>query len=176
MEKKDIPPFQIKKLDNLKKDIHYLSKLSLNSAIQFVISDLGYLDYLKTYCEKFSQNIDDLEEILEEFKISASGFKTIPEFFSHIDSVKEEIENSRNKTDEDRVILSTIHGVKGMEFKNVFLVNCVEDTIPYASPEDENIEEERRLFYVGITRAIDNLYISSPKTKARKKDVAQVAS
>ena len=168
MEKKDIPPFQIKKLDNLKKDIHYLSKLSLNSAIQFVISDLGYLDYLKTYCEKFSQNIDDLEEILEEFKISASGFKTIPEFFSHIDSVKEEIENSRNKTDEDRVILSTIHGVKGMEFKNVFLVNCVEDTIPYASPEDENIEEERRLFYVGITRAIDNLYISSPKTKAGK--------
>ncbi|WP_204594781.1 UvrD-helicase domain-containing protein [Clostridium sardiniense] len=168
MEKKDIPPFQIKKLDDLKKDIHYLSKLSLSSAIQFIVSDLGYLDHLKAYCEKFNQSIDDLEEILEEFKISASGFKTIPEFFSHIDTVKEEIENSRNKTDEDRVLLSTIHRVKGMEFKNVFLVNCNEDTIPHVSAGEENIEEERRLFYVGITRAIDNLYISSPKTKGGK--------
>lgn len=168
MEKKDTPPFQIKKLDDLRKDIQYLSKLSLSSAIQFIISDLGYLDYLKTYCEKFNQSLDDLEEILEEFKISASGFKTIIEFFTHIENVKEEIEMSKNKTDEDRVLLSTIHRVKGMEFKNVFLVNCNEDTIPHISAGEDNIEEERRLFYVGITRAIDNLYIISPKTKGGK--------
>lgn len=168
IEKKDTPPFQAKKLDELKKDINYLSKLSLNSAIQFIISDLGYLDYLKEYCNKFNQNIDDLEEIIEEFKISANGFNTIFEFFSHIENVKEEIENSKNRKDEDRVILSTIHRVKGMEFKNVFLVNCNEDTIPHVSAGEENIEEERRLFYVGITRAIDNLYIYSPKTKGGK--------
>ncbi|MDQ0148513.1 DNA helicase-2/ATP-dependent DNA helicase PcrA [Eubacterium multiforme] len=168
MEKKDTPPFQIKKLDDLRKDIQYLSKLSLSSAIQFIISDLGYLDYLKTYCEKFNQSLDDLEEILEEFKISASGFKTIIEFFTHIENVKEEIEMSKNKTDEDRVLLSTIHRVKGMEFKNVFLVNCNEDTIPHISAGEDNIEEERRLFYVGITRAIDNLYIIAPKTKGGK--------
>lgn len=168
MEKKDTPPFQIKKLDDLRKDIQYLSKLSLSSAIQFIISDLGYLDYLKTYCEKFNQSLDDLEEILEEFKISASGFKTIIEFFTHIENIKEEIEMSKNKIDEDRVLLSTIHRVKGMEFKNVFLVNCNEDTIPHISAGDENIEEERRLFYVGITRAIDNLYITAPKTKGGK--------
>ncbi len=166
--KKDTPPFQAKKLDDLKKDINYLSKLSLNSAIQFIISDLGYLDYLKEYCDKFNQNIDDLEEIIEEFKISANGFNTIFEFFTHIDNVKEEIEKSKERTDEDRVILSTIHRVKGMEFKNVFLVNCNEDTIPHISAGEENIEEERRLFYVGITRAIDNLYIYAPKTKGGK--------
>nr|WP_155392733.1 ATP-dependent helicase [Clostridium baratii] len=168
MDKKDTPPFQIKKLDDLRKDINYLSKLNLNSAIQFIISDLGYLDYLKEYCEKFNQSLDDLEEILEEFKISASEYRTIVDFFRHIEEVKEEIENSKNRKDEDRVILSTIHRVKGMEFKNVFVVNCNEGTMPHASAGEENTEEERRLFYVAITRAIDNLYILSPKTKGGK--------
>ncbi|MGL5086193.1 MAG: 3'-5' exonuclease, partial [Clostridium sp.] len=64
----------------------------------------------------------------------------------------------------DGVILSTIHGVKGMEFKNVFMINCAEETIPHKSSIEKNLEEERRLFYVGITRAINNLYVYSPKT------------
>ena len=55
-----------------------------------------------------------------------------------------------------------------MEFKNVFIINCNEDTIPHASSKEENIEEERRLFYVGITRAIDNLYLFVPKMRKGK--------
>lgn len=51
-----------------------------------------------------------------------------------------------------------------MEFKNVFIINCDEETIPHKSSIDENLEEERRLFYVAVTRAIHNLYIFSPKT------------
>ncbi|WP_436512652.1 ATP-dependent helicase [Clostridium thermobutyricum] len=168
IEKKDIHSFQKGKLEDLKKDINYLSKLSLGSAIQFIISDLEYIEYLKEYAEKFSQSLDDLEEILEEFKILASDFTNILDFFNHIEEVKEEIKSSKNKEEnEDRVILSTIHRVKGMEFKNVFIANCVEDSIPHSSAK-ENIEEERRIFYVGMTRAIDNLYMFSPKTKGGK--------
>lgn len=168
IEKKDMKAFQAKSLSDLKSDIGYLSKLTLSSAIQFIISDLGYMDYLKKYADDFGQSLDDLEEILEEFKISASEFKTIYEFFGHIEKVKEEIEESKGKDDEDRVILSTIHRVKGMEFRNVFIANCNEETIPHISAGEEGIEEERRLFYVAITRAIDNLYILSPKTKGGK--------
>lgn len=51
-----------------------------------------------------------------------------------------------------------------MEFKNVFIINCVEETIPHKSSIEDNLEEERRLFYVAITRAIKNLYVFSPKT------------
>lgn len=54
-----------------------------------------------------------------------------------------------------------------MEFKNVFIINCDEETIPHKSSIDENIEEERKLFYVAVTRAINNLYIFSPKTIRR---------
>lgn len=166
IEKKDTPPYQAKKLDELKKDIIHLNKLSLSSAIQYVISELGYIDYLKEYAERYNQSLDDLEEILEEFKSAADGLKTIIELLSHVEKVKEKIEDSKEV--KEGVILSTIHGVKGMEFKNVFLINANEETIPHKSSMDENIEEERRLFYVGITRAINNLYIFSTKTQRGK--------
>jgi DNA helicase-2/ATP-dependent DNA helicase PcrA len=71
------------------------------------------------------------------------------------------------------VILSTIHGVKGDQFRNVYIINCVEDTIPHSSSKDINIEEERRLFYVGITRAMDNLYLFSPRN--RKGQVKEIS-
>ena len=166
IEKEDIPPFQKKKLDELKRDFNYIKKSSLSTAIQFIITDLGYMDYLISYAEKFKGSIEDLEDILEEFKLSASSFKTILEFFNHIDEVGKKIEESKRNKNEDRVLLSTIHGVKGMEFPNVFIINCNEDTIPHIS--NDNIEEERRLFYVGITRAIDNLYLYAPKVRKGK--------
>ena len=166
IEKKDTPPYQAKKLDELRKDIIHLNKLSLSSAIQYIITELGYIDYLKDYSERYNQSIDDLEDIVEEFKSAADGLKTIIELLSHVEKVKESIEESKDI--KEGVILSTIHGVKGMEFKNVFLINANEETIPHRSSMEENIEEERRLFYVGITRAIDNLYIFSPKTQRGK--------
>ncbi|KIL07680.1 ATP-dependent DNA helicase [Clostridium botulinum] len=165
INKEDTPPFKRKNLDELKKDFNYLNKISLGSAISYIVMDLEYIDYLKSYCEKFSQNLEDLEEVIEEFKLSAEGFKNIFDFLAHIENVSNEIEVSKNKNQREGVILSTIHGVKGMEFKNVYLVNCNEDTIPHSSSKEENIEEERRLFYVGITRAIDNLYLFAPKNR-----------
>lgn len=162
IEKNDTPPFQCKKLDELKRDIIYLNKISLSSAIQYIISSLGYIDYLREYATKYNQNFNDLEDIVEEFKGATEGFKTITEFLVHVNNVKEQIEKSNVVS--DGVILSTIHGVKGMEFNNVFIINCDEETIPHKSSIEENLEEERRLFYVAVTRAIYNLYVFSPKT------------
>ena len=174
IDKKDTPPFQKKKLDDLRKDINYLNKISLSSAIAYIVMDLGYIDHLKGYAQKFNQSSDDLEDIIEEFKLSAESFKTIFEFLQHIEDIKQTIEESKKKTKREGVILSTIHGVKGMEFKNVYVINCVEETIPHASSIKENLEEERRLFYVGITRAIDELYLFSPRNrKGQFKDVSR---
>jgi len=174
INKEDTPPFQRKKLDELRKDINYLNKISLSSAIAYIVMDLGYRDYLQEYAHKFNQSFEDLEDIIEEFKLSAEGYKTIFEFLEHIEEVKQSIEESKRKTKREGVILSTIHGVKGMEFKNVYVINCVEETIPHSNSIKDNIEEERRLFYVGITRAIDNLYLFSPRSrKGQFKDVSR---
>lgn len=172
IDKKDTPPYQAKKLDELRREILYLNKLSLSGAIQYIVSGLNYIDYLKEYGERYNQSIEELEDIIEEFKSAADGLKTIIELLGHVERVKEKIEESKEV--QEGVILSTIHGVKGMEFKNVFIINATEETIPHKSSMDENIEEERRLFYVGITRAIDNLYIFSPKTqRGRFKDASR---
>lgn len=172
IDKKDTPPYQAKKLDELRRDILYLNKLSLSGAIQYIVSGLNYIDYLKEYGERYNQSIEELEDIIEEFKSAADGLKTIIELLGHVERVKEKLEESKEV--KEGVILSTIHGVKGMEFKNVFIINVAEETIPHKSSMDENIEEERRLFYVAITRAINNLYIFSPKTqRGRFKDMSR---
>lgn len=159
-----LPPFQLKLLGKLKKDIHSLNKMSLRSAVDFLIMDIAYIDYLREYSKKFKLDINELEEILEEFKEVCSVFSTIPALMMHVKEVSDEIKRSKSSIEEDGVILSTIHGVKGMEFKNIFIINCVEDIIPHANSLQHNIEEERRLFYVGITRTIENLFLYVPKS------------
>ncbi|MCX0369128.1 3'-5' exonuclease, partial [Clostridium perfringens] len=126
-------------------------------------SDLEYSQYIREYSSKFKQNQEDLLDIVEEFKSSAMEFKSIITFLSHIESVEENLENLNSKGNIDSVILSTMHGVKGMQFNDVHIVNIVDETIPHKNSM-ENLEEERRLFYVGITRAINNLYLYAPKS------------
>lgn len=154
--------FQMKVMDKLKSTIQSLNKMSLRSAIDYIIMDLAYIDYLREYCNKFKLSIEELEEIMEEFKSSAEGYNSIISFLAHIEVFKEEVSKNKPTSNEEGVIISTIHGVKGMEFKNVYVINCNEDNIPHINSM-ENIEEERRLFYVAVTRAIDNLYLFSTR-------------
>lgn len=163
----DIKEFQIKKIMELKKDISFLNRVSLGSAIDFVLYDLNYYKHIEEYSKRYKTKLSELEEIINEFRESASDFKNILSFLSHVEKVKEELENSKKQnSNKDGVLLSTIHGVKGMEFKNVFLINANEGIIPHANSMDskEHIEEERRLFYVGITRAMENLWVGVLKT------------
>lgn len=154
-----LPVFQMKMLDNLKKDIHVLNKISLKSAIDNIVLSIGYHDYIKEYCSKFKIDLGEMEEVIEEFRQAIEGYNSIIAFLAHVEQVKEEISKHKKNIDEDAVILSTIHGVKGMEFKNVYLINCNEENIPHVNSIDNNLEEERRLFYVGVTRAIDNIWL-----------------
>lgn len=70
------------------------------------------------------------------------------------------------QADDPGVTISTIHAAKGLEFKHVFLVGCSEGLMPYGAPgTGDTLEEERRLMYVGITRAEDSLHLSYARTK-----------
>lgn len=156
----DLPIYQMKTIDKLEKEIGKLNKMSLNAAIQYIIADLGYVDYLAEYASKYKLDFSELMEIAEEFKKAAEDYKSIITLFAHVQQVSEKLKNNAKDKNNDGVIFSTIHGVKGMEFKNVFIINCCEENIPHKSSMENNLEEERRLFYVGITRAIDNLFLS----------------
>ena len=157
-----IPVFQLKIIDKLEKDIASLNKMSLSTAVDFIIGDLLYHKYLVEYSQKYKLSIEDLENVLNEFKESVKGFKNIKEFLEHVNTVEEETKKAgaRDKEKNEGVILSTIHGVKGMEFDTVFMINAIDGFIPY---KNNDIEEERRLFYVGVTRAINNVVFLVPQ-------------
>ncbi len=84
---------------------------------------------LENIVTNFKIDISEMEEVLEEFEEAAKEYKTILTFLVHIEEVKEEILKNKKNVNEEAVILSTVHSVKGMEFKNVFIINCTEENL-----------------------------------------------
>ncbi|NLU06947.1 MAG: ATP-dependent helicase [Clostridiales bacterium] len=154
--------FQLKILDKFQRKIKKLNRIKLNGAVEFILNKLNYIEYLRDYCRKSNRDLEEFQHILYEFKVSCENFDSIEDFLNHVDDVKKVLEESVQ--DENSVTLSTIHGVKGMEFKNVYIVDCSEGILPHENNIDDNIEEERRLFYVGVTRAVDNLNLCCSST------------
>ncbi|WP_418585861.1 3'-5' exonuclease [Intestinibacter sp.] len=118
-----------------------------------------------------------LIEILNEVESSSSNFQTIEEYLNHIEKVKEELQENQKHKEVNGVIFTTMHSAKGLEFDNVYIIGVNDGTIPHEKSydieddekRDEQIEEERRLMYVAITRAKDRLCISCPQNKYGKK-------
>lgn len=121
--------------------------------------ELGYEEYLltlddSTKVEERMENIKELKEgIVQELELDNNLVEYINEISLYNNS--EEFE--------DEVVLSTIHGVKGLEFENVFMIGMIEGKFPKeaANFSEDEMEEERRLAYVGITRAKRNLTLTS---------------
>ena len=108
---------------------------------------------------------------LDEFQSLTRNFETFPELAGFAEDEKRfiEAENKKNKTlqNDDAVQLMTMHSAKGLEFDTVHIINCVEGEIPHRKSRKEyEMEEERRMFYVAMTRAREKLYIYSPKHMA----------
>lgn len=117
--------------------------------------------------DKFENYKDRLED-LEQLGIFASGYESTDDFLTEVslqESVKgETVIGEDEEEDEEKVILSTIHRAKGLEWTAVFVMYCAENFFPSARSYDEpgQLEEERRLFYVAATRAKKHLYLTYP--------------
>ncbi|MBC5997504.1 ATP-dependent helicase [Romboutsia ilealis] len=173
----NLHPKQVKTINDLDIDLSYLKTLNPQNAISYIRTSLEYDMYILDYCSNRKIKSNGLIEILNELESSATNFKTIKEYLEHIDRVKSEVVGNKNKDQGDGVIFTTMHSAKGLEFKNVYIIGVNEGTIPHEksydldddSKKDEQIEEERRLMYVAITRAEDKLCISSPQNKYGRK-------
>nr|WP_317332333.1 ATP-dependent helicase [uncultured Romboutsia sp.] len=177
INKCDLHPKQVKTINDLDIDISYLKGLNPKNAISYIRTTLDYDRYILDYCANRKIKTNGLIEILNELESSATNFKTIQEYLDHIERVKSEIVDNKNNKETDGVIFTTMHSAKGLEFKNVYIIGANEGTIPHEKSyeiEDEEkkndqIEEERRLMYVAITRAEENICISSPINKYGKR-------
>jgi DNA helicase-2/ATP-dependent DNA helicase PcrA len=148
-----------------------LKKLSPYTAIEYIQKNIGYEEYLKEYASFRRLKPKELLEVVDELKESAKGFKTYREWFDYIEEYIEELkrQSSSQREKKEGVVLSTMHSAKGLEFPYVYIIDVNEGTIPHekASTEDD-LEEERRLFYVAMTRAKEHLYVCCTKEKFSK--------
>ena len=130
------------------------------AAVSEVLERSDYLDYLKKY-SKTGNDYTARVENLEQLMYSASQYSTLLEYLEDASLVKED--KNDETASENGVSLSTMHASKGLEFYAVFVAGCEENLLPHWKSKDSEaeIQEERRLMYVAMTRAEQYLYISS---------------
>ena len=126
MESSDIKNFQKKNLEDLYDDLEYVKSLAPEYAISYIRSTLDYDRYILEYCYERKIKAKQIVEILDELESSAKAYKNIFDYFKHIEDVRIEIRERREKKsnslddiDSEGVVLSTMHSAKGLEFKNV---------------------------------------------------------
>ena len=143
-----------------------------------LVSKIDYADWLSETCTSSKQAEAAMENVTE--LISWIGNlqkdrddKSLDAVVSHL-SLMSILENDEDQKPQDAVQLMTIHAAKGLEFEHVYLVGFEEDSLPHHQSQDaDSIEEERRLAYVGITRAASNLTLSHAKTRQKFGDMLQ---
>ncbi|MDO5707896.1 MAG: ATP-dependent helicase [Andreesenia angusta] len=157
--------FQKRNIRNLGFDFSKLSRYNPYYILNYIENDLEYIDYIEKRAKYIGQNLGNLLSYFSVLKILAARTDTILDFLNRLNELKEIIKNSDSG---EGLFLSTIHSAKGLEFKNVFIVDLVNGEFPSTSSIDllkkgdiSELEEERRIFYVGITRAKENLYLLS---------------
>ena len=160
----DEQPWIADRIEQLQYDLKMIKTMNPYAAINYIRRGIGYEEYLREYAQYRSISAEDLIDILDELQESAKGYKSYTEWVDHIATYTQEMKRLMEKRMQakDAVTLATFHSAKGLEFDRVFLVDVNEDVIPYKKAVlDKDIEEERRLFYVGMTRARNRLYICS---------------
>ncbi len=159
----DLQDRQIKKLESYKKGYEVIPDMRPLRVIQLIRHDLGYEAALKSRAEKFGFRFEHLTEILDTLEGIATPMRTMIEFANQLKELEQAVQNAKFNPPENAVTLSTFHSAKGLEFRRVFMIDLQKGIIP--SEEDESnmeaLEEARRLFYVGMTRAKERLELLS---------------
>ena len=151
---------KIKNLTVLKNDLAFMKNLSPHNAAEYLYNKIGY----KKYVSSLSNNMDlkdEYSKILEK----AVEITRLSDDYDELISIKNEYEqdlkrSKKTAVPDEYLNLMTVHASKGLEFDKVYIPDCNEGVFPHGKMQDDDtVEEERRLFYVGMTRAVNNLHL-----------------
>ncbi len=178
--------YMLKNIGKLEYDIKRMQKMDIFAALNYIRKGIGYDDFLKKQAIEQNVSVEEYMKIADEIQKRMGMFSSLEQLENHIENYRELAGNAEgiyrgvvkgqestmysgqnNKNDEKRKVdeeysiqIMTYHASKGLEFDTVFLPDCNEGNIPYRkSVLPEQIEEERRLFYVAMTRAKEKLHI-----------------
>ena len=147
--------------------------MSPYAAVHYIANMVGYKAYLEEQARERGLETEAYTDVLNELLEAAKPYESFGEWNDHIEALRQAAEMERKRSQQQKqesVSLMTFHGAKGLEYQAVFVIDAVEGVTPYVKSETEDeLEEERRMFYVAITRAKDRLYLLWPQRRYGKK-------
>ena len=166
--------WMVERVEQLEYDLLMLKGMAPVAAVNYIRKAIGYDDYLKEYAQFRRMKSEELLEVLDQLKESAAGFKTMEAWFAHMEEYKKKLQEQarQQKNEHQGVSLMTMHSSKGLEFPIVFILDANEGITPHRKAVlDADIEEERRMFYVAMTRAKERLHVCYVQERyGRKQD------
>lgn len=163
------------RVEELESDIEFMTGLTPFAAVNYIRKGIAYEKYLKEYADEHKADYEELIKITGIVQQSAKQCSDFEEWFEYIEKYSDSFTEkngagSQNKVQNDGVNICTMHGAKGLEYETVFVIDVNEGIIPYHKAVlDSEIEEERRMFYVAMTRAKKKLYLCFVKERYNKK-------
>lgn len=171
----DLKKFQKEGIIRLKQKIEKIKDKDMKNIISYITDSIGYRDYINDNIENLGFSEENANQVLFLLEKLFNKTNNIKEGLNRLNFLKDRILN--NEKCENSLSLSTLHGSKGLEWENVYMIDLIDGVIPsfYAIDESENnfddkeLESERRLYYVGLTRAKSSLNLISPRKKTEEK-------
>jgi DNA helicase-2/ATP-dependent DNA helicase PcrA len=164
--------WMFEKIDEFENELRAVRTMSPYSALHYIRKGIGYDDFLEGYAKDRGVNVEDWMELLDEILETARDMKSIPDWLAFVDGYGEKLEEIRKENREQEkegVRLMTMHGSKGLEFEVVFIPTLNEGVSPYRKAKKSGeLEEERRMLYVAMTRAKRYLNLSFVKERFNK--------
>ena len=159
------------RIEKFEHDLKMMKNMAPFAAINYIRYGIGYDEFLKEYAQYRKIKVEELYDLLREIQESAKGYKTFQEWFDSMDVYKEKLkEQSEKVRQQEGIVVSTLHSAKGLEFERVYILDVNEGCMPYQKAIlDPEIEEERRMFYVGMTRAKKELHLYAVEERFGKK-------
>ena len=156
--------------EKLEKHLEALSKLNPKESVLFIRKEIGYEKYLEDFAKKKNKDFTEWWESLEEITAMSEGYPDLDAFFRFVTEFNRRALERRKPEEEKGIRFMSYHSAKGLEFDEVFLPDCIEGIIPDGrAKKPEELEEERRSFYVALTRARKGIHIYVTKTRYSKK-------
>lgn len=166
--------WMVERIEQLEYDLKMIGKMAPAAAVNYIRKAVGYDDYLREYAEYRRMKAEELLEVADQLQESAAGFKTMEAWFLHMEEYGEQLKQqaARKERDMDCVSLMTMHSSKGLEFPIVYILDANERVTPHHKAVlDADLEEERRMFYVAMTRAKERLHVCYTKERYGKPQV-----
>ena len=164
--------WMVERVEQLEYDLKNIRTLPPGKAVNYIRKAVGYDDYLREYAGERQLDPEELREVLDQLQESAMPHASLEEWETYMENYRRKLEEqaASRQLRQEGVHLMTMHSSKGLEFRVVFILDANEGVTPHHKAAlAADLEEERRMFYVAMTRAKDRLHVYYVKERYHKK-------